>query len=167
MSDLSGPTLAGYIAFLYDVVGIPTSALPTTSPYIQFSYQISLDIVNPVLLVVPSSSPAYPGIYALAVYNLATHNLVSYAPDPTPVVIYPPGSTSVVGFFAYTRAQFALNSFVGGVIQSTSDESTSQSMVVPEQFKTYTVANLDALKTPWGRRYLGFAASVGTNWGLS
>lgn len=167
MIDLTAPSLAGYTAFLYNVVGIPTSALPSNSPYIQFSYQVALDIVNPTLQVAPSSSPSYPSIYALAVYNLGADRLVNWAPDETPVVVYPPGDAAGLGFFQYTRKTMNLNSFVGGVIQSTSDESTSQSMVVPEQMKNLTFQDLQSLKTPWGRTYLGFAQAVGTNWGIS
>ena len=61
----------------------------------------------------------------------------------------------------------AINSFVAGVIESSADESTSQSMKVPDQFEGLTIADLQNLKTPWGRTYLGIAQSIRTDWGIS
>ena len=40
-------------------------------------------------------------------------------------------------------------------------------MTVPKAFDELTIGNLQNLKTPWGRVYLGIAQSYGTLWGLS
>jgi hypothetical protein len=56
---------------------------------------------------------------------------------------------------------------VAGVIGSSADETTSESLVVPEAMKNLTLQNLQNLKTPYGRQYLYFAQAFGTNWGLS
>jgi hypothetical protein len=37
----------------------------------------------------------------------------------------------------------------------------------PEAMKTFTLANLQNLKTPWGREYLAIAQRAGTTWGLT
>jgi len=163
-----GPTLAGFSTFIYSVMGITTAVLPPTSPYIAFAYNVALNTVNLQLQAVcaPKVDPTLPSIYALAVYNLAADRLVNYAPDvaDAPNV---PGSNPPAPYFAYTRTKFNLLGFVGGVIQSTSDEGTSESMVVPEFAKALTMADLNTLQTPWGRRYLGLAQSAGSLWGLS
>lgn len=158
------PTLAGFVAFIANVMGISTTVLPAGSPVIAAAYYIALEKVNPTLLVVPCSSPSYPTIYALAVYNLAGALLVEYAPD---IPDAPNVTGSKLPFFANLRQNFNINGFVGGVVQSSADETTSETLVVPEQMKNLTFSDLQMLKTPWGRTYLGFAQAVGTNWGIS
>lgn len=151
------PTLAGFLIFVRDVMSIPRTALPDNSPVIGMAYNVAKTIVNETLQVVGSANPAYPTIYALAVYNLAGDALVNYAHDVN-------GSD----YFAKLRASLNLAGFVPGVISSSSDESTSQSLVTPEAMNNLTFANLQQLKTPWGRTYLSFAQSYGpTVWGIS
>lgn len=147
MSD--GPTLAGYTALLRQQ-GFSTQYLPDNSPYIGWSYNVALELVNQQILAASSL------IYKLAVYNLATSNMLSWAQDQT-------GQT----FFSDLRKKWNLDDFIPGVISATSDEGTSESMEVMEQLKALTISNLQNLKDPWGRAYLGFAQSVGSLWGLS
>ena len=149
------PTLAGFLWFVQNIMGIGSEYLPTDSPSIQFAYDAALNIVNPVFNGVPSQATS-PSVYAQMVYNLAGDTLVNIAPDQAEQT-----------YFATLRTKFNCLGFVGGVIQSSSDEGTSESMVVPDQVKMFTIANLQNLKTPWGRAYLGYAQSVGTLWGLS
>ena len=151
------PTLSGFLAFVRNTMAIPKTALPDSSPVIGMAYNVAKTIVNQALQVVGSADPAYPTIYALAVYNLAGDALVNYAHDVT-------GSD----YFAKLRASLNLGGFVPGVISSSSDESTSQSLVTPEAMQNLTFANLQQLKTPWGRTYISFAQSYGpTVWGIS
>lgn len=151
MSTLLGPpTLAGYTAFLRDPAGIPPSAAPDGSQAILFSFTIAEGTVSEQLECINSD------IYTLAVYNLATDRLINFAPDE-------PGQT----YFADLRKSFALNSFVPGLIQQSADEATSQAFMIPESLKNLTLADLQMLKTPFGRQYLFFAQSLGTLWGLS
>jgi len=149
------PTLAGFVWFIQTVMMIGENYLPIDSPVIQFAYDVAIAIVNPQFQSVPSPSTS-PSVYAQMVYNLAGDTLINIAPDQ-------PAQT----FFENLRTKFNCLGFVGGVIQSSGDESTSESMVVPEQIKMFTVANLNNLKTPYGRTYIGYAQSVGTLWGLS
>ena len=149
------PTIAGFIWFIQNIMGISATYLSSTSPAIQFAYDTATDIVNESFQNVPSA-PTSPSIYAQMIYNLAGDMLINVATDQ-------PGQN----YFQTTRDQLHINTFIGGVIQSSGDEGTNESMVVPDQFKTFTVANLQNLKTPWGRRYIGLAQSYGNLWGIS
>jgi hypothetical protein len=80
---------------------------------------------------------------------------------------YAGGGVASEIFFSSARKQFGINSFVGGTIASSADVSTSESLNVPEQLKELTLANLQQLKTPFGRRYLEIAGQYGQIWGLS
>jgi hypothetical protein len=156
------PTLAGFLTFVRDVMGITTAQLPDNSPWLALSYCLAKEIVNEAILI------ASPLLYQQAVYNLAGSNLLNFTQDQLPIVPYPANSDSTVGFFAYTRKLYNMLGFVSGIIQAAADESTSESMVVPEQFKDFTVANLQQLKDPYGRAYLGIAQAYGPSlWGLT
>jgi hypothetical protein len=172
------PTLAGFLLFVRNTMGISTAILPDNSPVIGMAFAVALAIVNPQLKCAPalpqfdSTGAQLNGgglsVYALAVYNLAGDNLLNYAqdlPDAEPVT----GSGDPgLPFFAWTRKQLNINGFVSGVIQSSGDNGTSVSLVVQEAAKDFTLANLQQLKTPYGRQYLAFAQSYGpTTWGIS
>ena len=149
------PTIAGFVAFIQQIMGISATYLPTDSPAIQFAYDTATDIVNESFQNVPSA-PTSPSIYAQMIYNLAGDTLINIAQDQ-------PGQT----YFQTARTDLNINGFVGGVIQSSGDEGTNESMVIAEQIKMFTVANIQSLKTPWGRRYIGYAQSYGNLWGIS
>jgi hypothetical protein len=160
------PTLAGFINFIYNVMSVPTTALSNTSPVIAMAFNVALQIVNPALAQMGlCAAPGVqidttlPSIYALAVYNLAADNLVNYAQDTN--------SSTPTNYWANLRASFDTLGFVSGVISSTSDEGTSESMVVMDAAALFTMANLQQLKTPWGRQYMAFAQDFGYLWGLS
>lgn len=172
----SQPTLAGFQAFVQNVMGISTTILPSSSPVIGMAFAVALSIVNQALVNVcvpqfdSTGAQLNSGglsIYALCVYNLAGSNLLAYAQDQNgaPPV---PGSNPPTPFFAWTRKQFNINGFISGVVQSSSDEGTSVSLVVQEAAKNFTLANLQQLKDPYGRQYLAFAQSYGpTTVGMS
>jgi hypothetical protein len=169
------PTLAGFLIFIRTTMGISTSVLPDSSPVIPMAFAVALGIVNPALwrASIPQYDPAGVSlnsggwsIYALAVYNLAGDNLVNYAPDvpDAPIV---KGSNPPASYFENLRQKWNLTGFVSGVISGSSDEGTSQTLVVQEAAKNFTLSNLQNLKTPWGRAYLAFAQDYGPVWGLS
>ena len=143
-------TEAGYLLFIRQIMGISIAVLPDASPYIDYSFQVSLATVSLDLAIV------VPGIYPLAVYNLAGDRLLNYAQDQ-------PDST----YFKDLRQQLNLTSFVPGVIQSSSDVTTSQSFAVAQALNKLTLGDLQNLKTPYGLQYLAFAENLGTLWGLS
>lgn len=91
-----------------------------------------------------------PEAYTLAVYNLAMHQLLKIGLDQ-----------SSQTWFANARTQFKLLSFTGGVISAAADQNTSQAVAIPDLLKNLSLSNLDCLKTPWGREYLGYAMNFG------
>lgn len=149
---------AGFITFLRTVVGISTDELPDDSAVIGYAYGSAYNTVNPYL-----NCTNHGFAFTYAVYNLGTHLVMQYAPDLPGAEIY----KNNLPYFAYMRSSFAMDSFVAGVVNSSSDVSTSQSLTVPEAFNTLTISDLGLLNTPWGRAYLGFAQKFGPLWGLS
>jgi hypothetical protein len=183
----------GYVTYLRKVVGIKDVDLPDDSPYIAMAYEYASTIVNmylqivdtpgvpviPVPMVPPQTDYVYdpnephdlggpfPSYYAYAVYNLATHFQVSYTPnyggDPTAIPPVPPST-----YFSDLRIQLNLAGFVPGMIESSYDQNTGQSFVVPDFAKSLTMSDLNNLQTPWGRQYMGLAQAYGpTIWGLT
>lgn len=152
------PTVAGFLLFIRNVMGISPLVLPDNSPTINWALSIATMFVNPDLGVVGSSLNASPqtNLFVQATYNLAADNLVNYAQDQT-------GRT----YFADLRASLKINNFAAGVVQSASDGGTSDSLLVPDALKGLTLANLQNLKTPWGRTYLSMAQTYGALWGVS
>lgn len=150
MSWSTGPTLADFTAYLENVVQVPTSALPPTSPYIADAYNSAIEVVN---LDIQGASPIH---YTLAVYSLGTSILINFCPDQT-------GQT----YFADLRKTWNLTSFIGGAVASASDQGTSDTLAVPDYFKLFTIADLARLKDPYGRQYMAVAMQYGSLWGLS
>ncbi len=155
------PTLAGFQWFLVNIMGISSANLSPTAPVVAFVYNMAINTVNTALQAAPNNDPSQPNLYATAVYNFAGDALVQFAQDAAPSYTVP------YSYFVGLRKAFGCDSFVGGVINSTSDEGTSQSMVVPPQLENLTIANLQQAKTPWGRAYLSIAGDYGTLWGIS
>ena len=155
------PTIAGFMLFITNVMGINATQLPANSPVIPFVYNLSMNTVNSSLTQVPNFDPSQPTIYAVAVYNLAADLLLNFAPNNP--AASPPDST----YFTDNRAKMGLNSFVGGVISSTSDNSTSESLSTPDWTTGLTIDQLSNLNTPYGRVYLGIAMKYGALWGLT
>lgn len=154
---MAGPTEAGYLAFIRDTMRIDADELPDNSPWIPASYSLAIALVNKALQAVVSGSSTQPSFYALAVYNLAGHTLIEYAPDEA-------GST----YFTTLREKTNMAGMVSGVVQSSGDEGSNTSMLVPEQFGQLTLADIQLTKTAWGQRYLGMAQAYGPSiWGLS
>ena len=150
MSGTVAPTLIGFSNWVYNEMGVPVTALPTTSNYIGWAFNAALEIVIPELQTVS------PLMYMLAVYNLASDNLINWAQDV-------PGST----YFANLRTKFDINSVVPGVITSVGDNGTSTGLATPEWMKNLALAQLQNLKTPWGVAYLSIAQRAGMTWGVS
>ncbi len=160
------PTLAGFQSFVTDVMKVPAKALPAGNIFVPLSFSTALAIVNPALqcIAIPQFDAAGAAlntggysVYSQAVYNLAADNLINFAIDQ-------PGNN----YFAKLRKAMNIGGFVSGVVQGSADQSTSVSLVVQEAAKNFTLANLQQLKTPYGRYYLSLAQSYGpTTWGIT
>lgn len=130
---------------------VPGTNTTSASPFIPDTLQFALDVMNPVLICVS------PNLSTVAIYNLAADFLINIGQDY-------PGQT----WFADLRKQWNIGAIVTGVVSETHDESTGTSLLNPEQFKDLTLSDLQALKTPYGRFYMGFAQKYGqTLWGLT
>ena len=145
------PTLAGFVWFVQNQMGISTQVLPTSSIYLTWAYGLAVSIVNQAFQCVPGP------MYMLMVYNLGGSNLINFAQDQ-------PGQT----YFADLRKALNINSLTSGLVASSSDEGTSVSLLNPDFIKTLTIADLQYYKDPYGRTYLGYAQRYGPSaWGVS
>lgn len=151
------PTLADFLTFIANVMGITTSALPSNSPYPGYAFAVAIATVNQFMQCIPGN------IYALAVYNLAGDRLINFAQDTPPSTYF----TQQRQAFGITNSINNPRGFVGGVVSASSDESSSTTIAVTDAMKGLTIGDLQNLKTPWGQTYLGFAQGMGTMWGLS
>lgn len=95
---------------------------------------------------------ASPFQYAMAVYNLATDRLINYAPDI-------PDQT----YWQDVRKDMNISTPAVGTVTASADQGSSVTVVSPEFLKTLTLADLQMMKTPWGREYLGIAQAFGPN----
>lgn len=139
-------SLSGFIEFVRSDMGITPAQVPDDSPSITLAYGGAVEWVNcDIALVMPS-------FYSVAVYNLAASFLVNYGTEQ---------------ILADTREKLKLNDFAAGVITGASDNATSAQRLVPDFFKDLSLADLQMLKDPWGRRYLMIAQQFGSLWGLS
>jgi hypothetical protein len=143
------PTLAGFQAWAVPQ-GFTYTVLPQASIYWCYAFDTAVAVVN--LQLQCASALAY----MLGIYNLATDNLINWAPDTAP-------ST----FWADLRTKFGAYNFIGGTVVSASDEGTSDSLATVESLTNLTIGQLQNLKTPWGRQYLAFAQEVGSQWGVT
>jgi hypothetical protein len=65
------------------------------------------------------------------------------------------------------RQQYGLPTVAIGITTSASDQGTSTSLQVPEFVNKMLMDDLMLKQTPWGQRYLAYADSWGTVWGIS
>ena len=94
--------------------------------------------------------------YTLAVYNCGGHVLLEIAPDQD-------GRS----FFQEQRRKFDLLTFAAGLVQTTSDASTSTVLATSDALRDLTISDLGFMKTPWGRHYVAYNQSFGDIWGLT
>lgn len=139
-------SLSGFIAFVRTDMGVTVDQVPDDSPSLSLSYGGAVEWVNQDIAMV------MPTFYSVAVYNLAASFLVNY------------GTESALSDL---RAKLKLNDLHVGVISSASDNSTGATRLVPDFFKDLSLADLQMLQDPWGRRYLMIAQQFGSLWGLS
>lgn len=143
-------TRAGFLAFIRYQMGISSVNLPDASTDIDTAYSLSLELTSDLI------QQGSTVLYDQAVYNLAGHYLIEFASDQV-------GST----YFKDARTSFDINGFLPGVIQSSGDQGTSEAMLVPDFFKEFQMSDLDVMRTPWGRFYLGIAQKLAYSWGIS
>jgi hypothetical protein len=136
--------------FIYSVMLIPVAYLPTTSPTIAEAFAVSQCTVDPFIR---QASPVY---YNLAFYNFGGDYIINNAVD-----------VECDAYFENLRKKWNINGFVAGVVQSTSDMSTSTSLKVPEVYDNLSPFDLQLNKTPYGRQYMAIASKFSDIWGIS
>lgn len=146
----SQPNVADLTTFVQTVAGIPESALPAGSPYLQWALSYSKELTLEALRCVGSD------FYCFAVYLLATSFLVNWCPDQSGQL-----------YFQNLRKQWNLTGFKAGVISSTADEATSESLLTPEFLSGLTLQQLQALGDPYGRQWLSMMQGMSNLWGIS
>lgn len=144
------PNTTDLYTFLTTVAGVPTSALPSNSAYIPWALSYAEEKTLMVLYAVGQD------YYCFAVYCLATSFLINWCPDQT-------GQT----YFGDLRKTWDLTGFVGGTVQSSADQATSESLLAPDFLKGLTLGQLQALRDPYGRQWLAMQADNGPIWGIS
>lgn len=145
------PNRADYLLFLRTHVGILAVDLPDSSNWIDTTLTIATEMVNLAL------NAANSVIYTLAVYNLGADRVINFAMDQ-------PNRA----YFTTLREKLTITAFAAGLVSSSSDSGTSQSLEVIEAAKRMTLGDLQLVKTPYGRQYLAFAQTYGpTVWGLT
>lgn len=144
------PNTNDLYTFLTTVAGVPTSALPSNSVYLPWALSYAEEKTLMVLYAVGQD------YYCFAVYCLATSFLINWCPDQ-------PGQT----YFADLRKTWDLTGFIGGTVQSSADQATSESLLAPDFLKGLTLGQLQALRDPFGRQWLSMQADNGPIWGIS
>jgi len=144
-----GPVAAG------GTVDIPVTALPSNAQVIQDAYGFAVASVLPELQAMPNMGSGTP-LYDLCVYNCGASYIINWAPDQPRM-----------DYFKKMREGLGINTFVGGVVSSTSDETDSTTLATPDWVKGASIADLQYLKDPYGRFYLGMMQRMGSLWGMS
>jgi hypothetical protein len=156
VSGFQSPTLAGFLTFLADFVGIPSAYLPANSPFPQFA----LDQAQRFVIRAHQRFGGGPD-YTLAVYNAATHILITIAPDQ-------PGRANEEGSFTRMRRDAGLNKpDAAGVVTATSDNGTSTTLATPDALRQLTLTDLNFMKTTFGQSALAFNQDYGPIFGVS
>ena len=172
----AAPNLTEFYSFLQNVVGIPSQALPplsnnvidsggnqvidssganvTSNPptsWVNVMLTIAMEIVNDTLQC------ASQDIYTLAVYNLAADRVINFGQDSPPS-----------NFFAKARSLLKIDAISVGIVASAGDQGSNTTMLNPDFMRNLTFMDLQMMKTPYGRAYMGFAQMYGSNlWGVT
>lgn len=114
-----------------------------TNQWIVSTFWVAMRTVNRALAI------AGP-LYGFAIYNLATDRLINWAPDITDQT-----------YFQDLRRDMKIDRPALGVASSGSDQGTSGTILNPDFMRGLTLADLQSLKTPFGREYIGIAQHFG------
>jgi hypothetical protein len=146
----NAPNLTDFSSWVYGSMGVPTAALPTGSVWLEYAFNQAIALVAFYPTVTPIE-------YVLAVYNCGGHILLKITPDQ-------PGQS----FFAQARSSMKLAEPEIGIIQSSGDESTSNSFAIGEGMRNMTLGDLNFYRTPYGREFLAYSQDAGPSiWGLT
>ncbi|MHB8406235.1 MAG: hypothetical protein ACYDCJ_12510 [Gammaproteobacteria bacterium] len=145
------PNLTDFTDFLTTSVQIPTAALPVDSVWIGYAFNQAMDYC-----------PALGGgvLYTLAVYHCGAHLLFAITPDQAGQTYFA-DARSAAPSTNFPSGGFGLNVPRTGLVDASSDESTSTHLAVSKWASELTVGQLGFFSTPYGRSYLSYIQSSG------
>ncbi len=136
------PNLADFTTFATNQ-GVVASYTTSSSEYFDWAFNRAM--------AQALNAPSIVAIeYVLAVYHLGTDRFIRLAMDD--------GQGT---FYSTQRANFGILDFKPGVVMASGDGPTSQTLVVPDYYKTLPMWAQELLKTPWGREYIAYAQMYG------
>ena len=157
------PNLVDFTDCLTTSVQIPVAALPTNSVWIGYAF-------NQAMALTPclggggfgyQAAPYSGGIlYTLAVYNCGTALLFLITPDQSGQTYFADARSSAPSA-NFPSGGFGLNVPRTGLVDASSDESTSSHLVAPKWAAGLTVGQLGFYATPYGRQYLSYIQAAG------
>lgn len=158
----NAPNLPDYTDFVHNTMMISPLIIPSDSPYLGYSLDQALGIIINVPCWGGGNWGSLPGFsgdigYILAVYNCAGHIQLSITPDQP-----------MRKEMEKLRSQFKLNDPYNGVVTSSSDQGTSETLGVPDSLQNLTLLDLNMMLTPYGRTALAWNQQFGSGvFGLS
>ena len=136
------PNLADFTTYATNQ-GVVASYTLSTSEYFQWAFNWAMDDAM--------TCPQMPALlYVLAVYHLGVDRFITIAQDD--------GQGT---FYQDQRAQFDVLQFKPGVTMASGNGPSSETLVVPDWYKTIPLAVQQQMKTPWGRQYVAYAQMYG------
>lgn len=136
------PNLADFTTYATNQ-GVVASYTASTSEYFDWAFNRAM--------AQALDAPSIVAIeYVLAVYNLGTDRFIRLAMDDDQGT-----------FYQTQRANFGVLDFKPGVVMASGDGPTSQTLVVPDFYKTLPLWAQQLYATPWGREYVAFAQMYG------
>lgn len=141
---------AEFALWVRNYMKIPTSALPDDSPYLEWAFLSAKEWIPHCYF------QCMPMLYREAVFNMGGSLIIQYANDI-------PGNT----YFEDLRKKFGVGGMTSGVMSSAADQGTSGSMEISDAMKNLSLADLQAMQDPYGRRAIAILQELGPVWGLT
>lgn len=145
------PTFDGFLLFVRNAAGIPSTAIADDDPTLQSCYESALE-----LLCVGMGLERLPVIYMNTVYSAGVSLLLNYANDTPP-------ST----YFVDMRKKLEIGKQVLGVLTGAADNGTSGSVVISNAMSNLTLANLMMMQDPFGKQVVAVLMELGSCWGYT
>lgn len=140
----NSPNLPDFLTYIGDTLNPSVQVLPADSPWPGYAFDEAKIIVQCAI--------GAGVIYSLAVYNLGVCLLIGITPDQT-------GQT----YFGTLRHNYKVGLPSTGLLQATSDVTTSVSQIAPGWATGLTPDQLGLYNIPYGQQYLSYALKYGAN----
>lgn len=145
------PNFQDFLTFVRNDAKIPTSAISDDDPMLETCFELGQETVP-----MHVGLQLQPLIYLVCVYSFGVSYLLHCANDE-------PGST----YFSNIRKELNLDTLTYGLLNQASDQGTAGGELIPNAIQRLSLADLNFLKDPFGRRAISFLMELGPLWGLS